>query len=228
MVAKKKLFLKKVPLFLDVSGKELKEIVDVTSERFYRKGTYLFFENEPGNTLFIIVSGLVKIYKSDVSGKTKTLSYLRENDFFGEMSMLDEEIRSASAQVLEDTKVYVLHRTDFQKKLINNPSIAIKIMKTISARLREADKQIQSIVFRNLPGRVAETLLDLAEKHGEKVAGGTKINLKLTHHELAEMVGTAREVVSAIINQFKKAECIEVHKHYFTITNRKELSTWIT
>jgi len=228
MVARKKVFLKKVPLFSDIGGDELKQIAEVTSERFYRKGTYLFFENEPGNALFIIISGLVKIYKSDISGKTKTLSFLRENDFFGEMSMLDEEIRSASAQVLEDTRIYILHRSDFQKKLMHNPSICIKIMRTLSARLREADRQIQNIVFRNLPGRVAQTLIDMADKYGRKTKEGTLIDLKLTHQELAEMVETAREVVSAILGQFRTAECINIDKHYITITNKKELSTWIT
>lgn len=220
-------FLKKVPLFSGISSRELKIIADIAAERKYRKGTYLFFENEVGNMLFIIVSGLVKIYKSDITGKTKTLSFLRTGDFFGEMSMLDDEIRSASAQVLEDTHVFAVQRDDFQKKVMKNPLVALKIMKTLSARLREADRQIHDIVFRNLPGRVARTLLDLSEKYGVKQGRGTLIDLKLTHKELAEMVGTAREVVSAVLGQFRKAECIKIDSHHITLTNKKELSTWI-
>ena len=224
----KKTFLRRVPLFSDVRDKDLKNVLKMVTERRYRKGSYMFFEKEPGNTLFLIICGLVKIYKSDSSGRIKTLTYLKEGDFFGEMAMLDEEVRSASAQVMQDTHVLVLERANFHKEIMSNPLIALKVMKTLSSRLRVADKQLEDLTFRNLPGRVASTLLDLAEKHGEKTKDGMRINLPLTHQELAEMVGTAREAVTSILGDFRDAKAIQIHNKLITIVNKEELTSWIT
>jgi CRP/FNR family transcriptional regulator, cyclic AMP receptor protein len=224
----KKVFLKKVPLFLNIPVKDLNTISKIIIEKQYPKGSYLFFENEHGNSLFIIASGLVKIFKSDKTGRIKTLAYLKENDFFGEMAMLDEEKRSASACVVEDAEVLILNRSDFQREIQNNPVIALKLLKALSSRLRYADKQIEDLTFRNLPGRVATVLIDLSKKYGADMKGKTMINLKLTHQELADMVGTAREVVTSILSDFKSANAIELSGKNIIIKNLEELKTWIT
>lgn len=224
----KKTFLKKVPLFLNILNDDLNNICKNIIEKEYCKGSYLFFENEEGTTLYILVSGLVKIYKSDKSGRIKTLAYLKEGDFFGEMALLDEEERSASAYVLEDAKVLILNRSDFQKEILDRPLIALKLMKALSTRLRSANKQIEDLTFRNLPGRVASTLLDLCKKYGIESKEGIKINLKLTHQELADMIGTAREVVTSILNDFKKVGCLKIEEKYIIVLNENELKSWIT
>lgn len=224
----KKEFLRKVPLFADIDDKETNKIIPIMVEKKYKKDQYLFFENDIGNELFLITSGTVKIFKSDKkTGKIKTLTYLKEGDFFGEMAMLDEEIRSASAQVIEDSNVYILSGKKFKDIMLKNPKTALKITKTLSSRLRTADQQIHDLTFRDLPGRVATTLISLAEKHGKKVPSGLRINVKLTHQELADIVGTAREVVTSILSAFKKANCIEIDEHYIIIIDKDELSTWI-
>lgn len=224
----RKEFLKQVPLFVNITAKDLNVIAKNIIERKYPKGSYLFFENEEGNSLYIVVSGLIKIYKSDQTGRIKTLAYLKEGDFFGEMAMLDEQKRSASASVLEESVVLILNRSDFQMEILNNPLIALRLMQALSLRLRSADKQIEDLTFRNLPGRVASALIDLTKKHGIKTEKGIKIGLKLTHQELAEMIGTAREVVTSILNDFRKAKCINIEQKHVTITDLQELKSWIT
>ena len=224
----KKEFLRKVPLFADIDEKEINQIIPIITEKKLKRDQYLFFENDIGNELFLITSGIIKIFKSDKkSGKIKTLTYLKKGDFFGEMAMLDEEIRSASAQVIEDANVYIISGKKFKDIMLKKPKTALKITKTLSARLRAADQQINDLTFRDIPGRVATTLMSLSEKYGKKTDKGIKISVKLTHQELAEIVGTAREVVTSILSAFKKANCIDIDKHYITIINKDELSTWI-
>jgi len=107
--------------------------------------------------------------------------------------------------------------------------IALRLMQAISSRLRSADKQIEDLTFRNLPGRVASAIIELSKKHGIKTAAGqVKIDLKLTHQELAEMIGTAREVVTSILNDFRKAKCITIEEKHIIIIDLKELRSWIT
>ena len=119
-VITKKEFLKKIPLFTDIDNKELNKIIQIIVEKNFKKNEYLFFENDIGNELFIITVGTIKIFKSDKkTGKIKTLTYLKEGDFLGEMAMLDKEIRSASAQVIEDANVYLLTGKNFRNIMLS-------------------------------------------------------------------------------------------------------------
>ncbi len=224
----KKTLLKKVPIFSGISNRDINIIAKSMVEKKYPKGAHLFFENEEGNTLYVIIHGLVKIYTADKSGRIKTLTYLKDGDFFGEMAMLDQEKRSASAIVVEDAEVLALNRSDVQKEILDNPLIALKLLKTLSARLRYCDKQIEDLTFRNLPGRVASTLLDLAAKYGVKTSSGIRLDLKLTHQELADIIGTAREVVTSILGDFREGGCVEDIDKHLIIKNEKELRSWIT
>jgi len=219
----KKSILKKVPLLSKIDDRQLEKIAEISHMKKYRKGEDIFSEGEVGDALYIVVSGVVKVFRRSSDGRVKTLALLAKGDFLGEMSLLDREIRSANVSAAENTEMLVINRRDFEACLKSNPQISFNIMETLCARLREADRQIESLTFQNVSGRLVIALLDLAEKHGVQAEKGIKINMELTHQELAEMVGTAREVVSRILNDFRKANCIEVEKHYITIIDKEEL-----
>lgn len=219
----KKSVLKKVPLFSKIEDKELEKITEISHLKKYRKEEDIFSEGEVGDALYILVSGVVKIFRTSSDGRIKTLALLQRGDFLGEMAILDREIRSANVRAVEDAEMLVINKRDFEASLTSNPQIAFRIMETLCARLRDADKQIESLTFQNVSGRLVIALLDLAEKHGVRTEKGIKIDMELTHQELSEMVGTAREVVSRILNDFRKTNCIEIEKHYITITDKEEL-----
>lgn len=219
----KKSILKRVPLFNKIEDKELEKIAEISHLKKYRKDEDILSEGEIGDALYILVSGVVKVFRRSSDGRIKTLAILEKGDFLGEMAILDREIRSANVRVVEDTEMLVINKRDFEASLRNNPQIAFKIMEVLCARLRDADEQIESLTFQNVSGRLVIVLLDLAEKHGVRTEKGIKIDMELTHQELSEMVGTAREVVSRILNDFRKSNCIDVERHYITITDREEL-----
>ncbi len=219
----KKSVLKRVPLFSKIEDKELEKITEISHLKKYRKDEDIFSEGEVGDALYILVSGVVKVFRTSSDGRIKTLALLQKGDFLGEMAILEKEIRSANVRAVEDAEMLVINRRDFEVSLTTNPQIAFKIMETLCARLRDADKQIESLTFQNVSGRLVIALLDLAEKHGVQTEKGIKIDMELTHQELSEMVGTAREVVSRILNDFRKTNCIEIEKHYITITDKEEL-----
>ncbi len=219
----KKSVLKRVPLFSKIEDKELEKIAEISHLKKYRKDEDIFSEGEVGDALYILVSGVVKVFRTSSDGRIKTLALLQKGDFLGEMAILEKEIRSANVRAVEDAEMLVINRRDFEASLTTNPQIAFKIMETLCARLRDADEQIESLTFQNVSGRLVIALLDLAEKHGVQTKKGIKINMELTHQELSEMVGTAREVVSRVLNDFRKTNCIEIEKHYVTITDKEEL-----
>src|SRR5690606_4423070 len=155
-----------------------------------------------------------KVYRVAEDGREKTLALLGTGEFFGEMALLDEGPRSAIAETLEPTTLYHLHRNDFMATLTEYPSIALQIIRALSRRIRQTNAQVMDIVFRDVRGRVASTLGELCDRHGVATDAGVRIDLKLTHQELANLVGTARETVSRILAELQDARCLTVDGRY--------------
>ena len=139
-------FLKYIPLFSELSDDDLREIVKLAVRQVYKKDNMILIEEEIGSTMFIILDGRVKISRISDDGREVILSILSEGDFFGEMSILDGQNRSANVVTLEDSKIMVIRREDFLQMLHDYPQIAINLLKELAQRLRRSDAQIKSVV----------------------------------------------------------------------------------
>jgi CRP-like cAMP-binding protein len=205
----KKELLKKIPFLKDVPVTDLTYLVKIAQEKSYRKNEEIFGPDVSGDSLYIVLTGRIKIFTRSPSGKVKILAYLEKGDFFGEMALLEEESRSAGAIALDDTSVMIIHRKDFQKLLAAHTFLALELLRVLSARLRAADKEIESLTFQNVFGRVAGILLSMAERYGKQDAKGIKLSIELTHQDIAQIVGTAREMVTRVLSRFKRIGCID-------------------
>jgi CRP-like cAMP-binding protein len=212
--------LRKVPLFSDLAEAELVRFAEVTREREYPKNSVILFEDDPGDALYIVSSGQVKVVLIGEDGREVILSVLGEGDFFGEMSLIDDEPRSAHVIAMKDSQLLVLRRDDFQSQLEHHPKIAFKLLRVLVQRLRRADEKIGGLVLLDVNGRVARLLLDLAEE-----SGGPRITRKLTHHTIAQMIGSSRETVSRAMRELVEKGCIEVNRREITITRADLLRT---
>ena len=139
------LFLKRIPIFTNIHGEGLKRIADIAQETVFEAGKVIFHENEMGDVLYIIKKGSVQIFKILGSGQEKTLAVLHEQAFFGEMSILDNSPRSASAKATEDSTLLAVDKESFKEVVNEYPEIAFEIFKVFSQRLREANKEIQNL-----------------------------------------------------------------------------------
>src|SRR4026207_1873062 len=145
--------LRKVPLFSGLSESDLAAFADLTRERSYPKGSVIVFEDDPGDALFLVAAGQVKVVLIAEDGREVILSVLGEGSFFGEMAGLDEEPRSAHVIAMEDSSLLVLRREDFHARLRSSPEVAISLLKEISRRLRRADEKIGSLALLDGKGR---------------------------------------------------------------------------
>lgn len=196
-------------LFKMLSEKNLNKISKLGKVRYYKPGEMIFSENTAGNALYIVLSGMVKIF-SQIGVKKKTLAYLKPGEFFGEMSLIDLKPRSASAVALEDCELMIIEKKDFNDLISKNIDISLCIMRTLTLRLRNADREIERISFHSLKGRLAKVLVDLATKHSNKCPHGLEVIMKLSNQDLAELAGTSREMVSRQLNSFKRLQYIDV------------------
>lgn len=196
-------------------------------QRFGRvvpSGTILFHENDPGEEMFIIQTGKVKIGKK-VRNVEKTLVVLGKGEFFGEMAILNDKPRSATAEVLEDSEILVIDRKTFETMIRGNAEIALRIIKKLSARLQEADNQIENLMIRDNTSRIVDLLAKLARDAGKHTGRG--VELDYTFDDLAGMVGLGREQVVGILDKLVKIQVIELSGGAIVISNKEQLDRFM-
>ena len=202
--------LENVPLFSGLQEEELTTMSRATVAKNFAKHAIIMREGDKTDALYIITSGKVKVVLSTGGGKEVILAMLGKSELFGEMSPLDQPPRSADVVAMEPTQLLVISKTDFINCLAHNPQMALKIMQGLIQRLRNADRQIQSLALMNVYGRVARTLLELAKPEGGRLVVGEK----LSQQDLADMIGASREMVSRIFKDLS-------HSGYIRFEGRK-------
>jgi CRP/FNR family cyclic AMP-dependent transcriptional regulator len=191
--------LKNIPLFSELSDKDLEKIIQVASKQKYHKDNLILLEEEVGSTMFIILNGRVKISRISDDGREVILSILSDGDFFGEMSLLDGHTRSANVTAIEESELLVIRREEFLQMLRDFPQIAINLLKELAQRIRKSDEHIKSLSLQDATGRVASTLLRIAEDSGVFRKGQVEIAELPLQQDLANMAGTSRETISRVI-----------------------------
>ena len=210
-------FLKKVPLFSELDEGELHQLASVVREQHYRKHTTIVHVDDPGSSLYILKSGLVKITIEDQHGDEMILRILYPTDFFGEMSLLDGMPRSATVTAQESSEVLTIAREHFLNIIEQSPKILLKMTAVLSKRLRKANELIHSLAFFDVYGKVARLLLNLAAERGRVTEQGTVIDMRLTQQELAELAGMTRETMARTLREFQQAGCIRVESGIISI-----------
>lgn len=197
--------LRRVPLFAQLSDDDLTRVAAMVRERPYPRHSVIVFEDDPGDALFIVAAGRVKVVLIGEDGREVILAVLEAGDFFGELALIDDEPRSAHVIAMDDARLLVLRRDDFQRALEGHPRLALGLLRTLSRRLRRADDQIGSLVLLDVYGRVARVLLDLASGSPE----GDLVR-RVTHATMAQMIGSTRETVSRTLRELGDRGLIEV------------------
>jgi len=195
--------LKKIPIFASLNEKQLSHIASYCVIKKYSKDQLILVEEEAGKTLFIISKGRVKVTRTSDDGREVILSILESGDFFGEMSLLDGKTRSASVTAIEDSELLLLRRGDFIQILEDFPKIAIALLIELASRLRKSDTQIKSLSLQDALGRVASTLILLAEEIGKSKHGSMQIPKIPLQQDLANMAGTSRETISRVFRSLE-------------------------
>jgi CRP/FNR family transcriptional regulator/CRP/FNR family cyclic AMP-dependent transcriptional regulator len=216
-------YLKQVPLFAGLADEDVRELMAVARRRIFRSGEVIFHRDDPGQVLYVIKEGKVKISLFSPDGQEISLIVFGKGECFGEFAILDGLPRSADAVALERVECYTLQRSDFHKAIMKNPKIAIQVLEVLSKRLRTTDQMIEDLIFLDVYGRVAKKLLELADSHGSKVGNGIRIDVRLTQQELASMVGASRESVNKVMGYFTDKNFISTDKHRITLHRIVEL-----
>jgi CRP/FNR family transcriptional regulator, cyclic AMP receptor protein len=216
-VGERTMTLKAVPFFTQLTDRELDVVRAVATEKNYPKNAVVLTEGETGDSLYMIQSGKVKVFIGDEDGREIILKILGPGDFFGEMSMIDKQPRSASVTTIEASMFLVLAHAGFERCVEEAPRIGTMVMQILAQRVREADRKIGTLALMDVYGRVASTLLELSVYNNGKLMVGEK----LSQQDLANMVGASREMVNRILKDLSERGFISIESKSITIINRE-------
>ena len=212
-------YLRSVSIFSDLTDAERASIAKKMTPYSYSKGEFIVMEETEGQQCYFITHGSVKITRSSKEGREVILAILTAGEFFGEMSLLDGEARSANVLALEETKVLALNGNDFMATLEEYPRVSIQLLKELTIRLRKSDLQIASLTLSDAEKRIGLCILRLAGEQGTIRQGHVKIKKFPFQHDIANMAGTSRETVSRTLVLFEQNGLIQREGRQLTIVN---------
>ena len=209
--------IRRVPLFSMLTNDQAQAIADGVIKRRYRRGEIIVEQGRKSNALYILLTGRARVMTADSRGREVILAVLEPGDHLGEMSLIDNEPHSATVRAEVQTDVLVLGRAEFARCLPENSSLAYAIMRGLVQRLRNADRQIESLALLDVYGRVARALLDMAQPDGDHKI----IRNKVSRQDLAKVVGASREMVSRVMKDLEERGFIDTQENGWVIVHER-------
>jgi CRP/FNR family transcriptional regulator, cyclic AMP receptor protein len=185
--------LRKHPIFCDLDPEALDQLCRYVKHTTLKRGATIFSKGDPGNSLFAVISGTVKMSVSSAEGRSAIFNLIGAGEIFGEIALLDGLARTADATANTNCEVFVIDRREFLPFVRSQPALAMKFIELLCMRLRWTSDQVEQVILQDLPGRLASALIRLTEKHKLEPAGRT---IAITQQEISEMVGMTRESIN--------------------------------
>ena len=216
-------YLRKVPLLQELPTDVLSKLAEKVELREIRRRQVIYLPGDPGMAVYLVNGGRVKVSKVTRDGKELTLSYRVPGEIFGETCLIDGEPREEMAEAMENALVTEIERGVFDDLLRTQPSLGYRMTKILAQRRREIEAKIENLVFKDVNAKLAELLLRFADEYGVEDARGTLVALKITHQEMANLIGSTRETVSLTLSQFKRKGLIQTEGRRVILSDREGL-----
>jgi CRP/FNR family transcriptional regulator, cyclic AMP receptor protein len=201
--------LAKFSLFRDLDDNELDKIVDISISREWKKNSHIFMQGDPLENVYFINEGKVKVYKSDANGREQIVAILKKGEMFPHVGFFRKGGYPGYSEVLEQASIVVVPISQFEKVLVDNPHLSIKVFKVLGEKIVDLQERLEAQILNNTYEQIIKLLIRLGELHGEKQEDGTVLlKADFTNKDLANMIGTTRETVSRTLTKMKKDELI--------------------
>ncbi len=192
----------RAPLFAALDAATAEQLMGSMTRVSLERGETVFEEGDPGDSLYVILTGKVKLGRSSADGRESLLMVLGPGEMFGELSLFDPGQRLSSATAVSASELISLGHDDLTAFLRTHPEVAMRLLAGMAHRLRRTNEGLSDLVFTDVPGRVAKALLDLASRFGRRTEDGVRVTHDLTQEELAQLVGASRETVNKALADF--------------------------
>jgi len=208
--------IKSIPYFSGLSTAELDSVKGLIFERQAERGEFILLEGEPADALYIVVSGIVKVFKTSAEGKEQILQLIRPGDSFNDVPIFDGGANPASAQAMGPVVLYSIKKSDIHSILRNHPQVALNVAQVLSQKLRNLVSLVEDLSFKHVTARLAKILLEYA-------GDGSAPRQRLTQQEMAAIAGTAREIIGRSLKELEGEGVIRLDHHRIVITDKEAL-----
>jgi CRP/FNR family cyclic AMP-dependent transcriptional regulator len=215
--------LRKCPVLVDAPAEMLSKIATTAETRSYRARQVIYLPGDRAAGVHFIASGRVKVSKVTRDGKELTLAYRTNGDFFGETCLLEGSPREEMIEAMENTTSVELDRGGLDAILAGNAQVAYQFARALITRWRGLQAKVEQLVFKDVGSKLAELLLRLGSEHGIEHRRGLVLGIKITHQEMANLIGSTRETVSLTLSQFKRKGLIQTEGRKVILTDREGL-----
>ncbi len=218
-------YIKDLPLLARLPDDDLKALAARGRVRRFNAGSTIFHEGDPGDAIYVVVDGRIRMSRLSGSGTEATLALIGPGDCTGELALFDGRPRSATATAMQATRTFIVSRDDFVNWVKERPAASLALLETLSLRIRRTNEIVTDLVFLDLPHRLAKHLLSLAASHAEG-PNARRPRLQVTQAELASMLGVSRESVNKQLNQFARDGWITLSRGAVIIDDAEALRTY--
>ena len=217
-------FIENVDLYEMLCPHKLQSQQNNHQYHHYKKGQFIYFQDQPSDQIYLIAEGRVKIGSYSAQGKEITKTILSKGEIFGELALAGEQQRSDFAQSLsDDTRVCAMGLAMMQELMLENKALSLKIIKLIGFRLRKLERRLESLVFKDARTRIVEFIKEMAQERGQKVGFETMIKNQLTHQDIANLTGTSRQTVTTILNDLRDDNLINFDRRKILVRDMDKL-----
>ena len=209
--------LSMVDVLEPLSGEELEEFSRRVPDTHVKPGRILYAPGDRSEALFMLKKGRVRIYKVTPDGWEFTLAVVEAGTMFGEMALTAQRLREAYAEATEPSEICILRSFDLERLVRDNPDVGLRMMRVLGERLRACETRLEDIGLKDVPARLANLVLQLAESEGVMTSEGPKIPTRYTHRQLATMIGSSRETVTRAFTKLQEAGAVELRRRHIHV-----------
>lgn len=207
-------------IFSVLSEKDKEEIASKSMAKDVKKKDFVYSAGDKADTVYMLKEGRIKITQFSEDGKGLTVDILEPGDIFGELTVAGEQVRKTDAAAMEDSFICAIKRKDFEDFIGKMPDLSLTITKWIGLRLKRVESRFMDMLFQDVRSRLITLFKDLAQKYGVEADGGRKIDLRLSHNEIASLVGATRETVTIEVNNLKRSGDILMDGKYYILPSK--------
>jgi CRP-like cAMP-binding protein len=217
-------YLKRCDLFERLTSEQIARVESRSKTRSFERNSLVYVPSDENDSLLLLGSGRVKIYHNTSDGKQALLAIIDPGELFGELGLVQPGRREESAEAMERSTVVLIPRTEVQRLMEEHPNVSLGVTKLIGVRLQRVERRLKSLLFRTNRERVVHLLLELAEKYGHYTREGVAIGIKLSHQELANIIGSTRETVTVVLGDLQNEGSLTIKRRQLILTRLQRLA----
>lgn len=220
-------YLKNCDLFERLTGGQAARLESRSRSRKFERNSLIYLPADESRSVLLLATGRVKLYHLTSEGKQALLAIIDPGEVFGELAIFDSGQREEFAETMESSTVILIPRDEIQRLMEEHPDVSLGVTKLMGFRRRRVERRLKSLLFRSNRDRLIYLLLELAEKYGRRTAEGVLIDIKLSHQELASIIGSTRETVTVVLGELKNEGNLAIKRRTIILTQLNRLATSI-